>query len=269
MSLDAATMRAVAEASARFSRNHITYLAEALEATKRHLHDDVAAPVEALALLEAMQGSAYAGRPNEKAALAEVGQWVEERLRRQPDVPARQFATELGWLKRLARYNDSMQRGQDRGRGRGGRDDNRAPAPKRFGSTVAALRSQRARMLAEPIEAPVKSTVTPAAEVAPAPDTLELPATFEAMFLNYADAREARKLWAKWKQKKKAPKERTLPVLPTDEALRDHPDLAGLHVCTARTQGMDALFDRVRDSNEAVTFTVRRPTDGPLVRHVE
>lgn len=267
MSLDAATMRAVAEASARFSRNHITYLAEALEATKRHLHDDVAAPVEALALLEAMQGSAYAGRPNEKAALAEVGQWVEERLRRQPDVPARQFATELGWLKRLARYNDSMQRGQDRGHG--GRDDNRAPAPKRFGSTVAALRNQRARMLAEPTEAPVRSTPTPAVEVAAAPAALELPATFEAMFLNYADAREARKLWAKWKKNKRDPKERTLPLLPTDEALRDHPDLAGLHVCTARTEGMGDLFDRVRDSNEAVTFTVRRPTDGSLVPRVE
>ena len=32
---------------------------------------------------------------------------------------------------------------------------------------------------------------------------------------------------------------------------------------------MDALFDRVRDSNEAVTFTVRRPKDGSLVPHVE
>ncbi len=254
MSLDATTMRAVEEAAGRFTDRHTTFLSEALEATKRHLHDEALAPVEALALLEALQRSSYAGGDNEKSALADVGQWVEGRLRREPDVSARQFATELGWLKRLAKGKPNK--------------DAAGQAP-RFGSTVAALRNQRARMLAEPTEAPVRSTPTPAAEVAAAPAALELPATFEAMFLNYADAREARKLWAKWKKNKRDPKERTLPVLPTDEALRDHPDLAGLHVCTARTEGMNALFDRVRDSNEAVTFTVRRPTDGSLVPRVE
>src|SRR5690349_13641708 len=91
--------------------NHHRFLSEALQCTRTT--DD---PVDALALLAALHGAGYAGRPSggqqELLALNEIGLWLEDRLYREPGASAGRIALELAWLRRICRIQQADHRQQ-------------------------------------------------------------------------------------------------------------------------------------------------------------
>jgi|GEM_PF-4482382 len=155
--LDAATMRGLQQDAAQMAtRNHQRYLAEALQALKRGPSEQDGGAIAPLMLLQKFQGSSYASRRDEQSALSTVGKWLEERLKRQPDVDVRRLALELGWLRRLAVWASSLeQRAPNFDRGAG-------PATK-FGSEVDKLLEKRKKALSSRIgsSVPNRSSESP------------------------------------------------------------------------------------------------------------
>jgi len=84
------------------SSSHVRYLSEALQTTRASNN-----PGEALALLRAMWGTAYAKTAEEKRSLNDVGAWLERRLREDLGVDAGRIALELAWGRRIARIAEA------------------------------------------------------------------------------------------------------------------------------------------------------------------
>lgn len=244
MGIEPARIRELQVAAGQFgSRNHVRYLSEALQAVRRprRAADGVdMRPVEALELLAAMQGTAYASRRDEKPALADVGHWLEQRLARDPAIEADDLALELGWLKRLATFEDSLKKGT------GSTGNPSGAAVRRFGQQAARLRLARAQQLApreaEPTAPTAPEPETPAVEPPkPATGPAEIRPPVRVQFANFRDANQA---WRKAKErmaKGKAPKDRPQPLLVLDGD-RVPPGTA-LALSYAHTEGLAEVFD--------------------------
>jgi len=243
MSLGPRQMTALDAAASRFaSRNHERFLADALGVMKRLAGDATAAPLQALRVLSAMQGSAYASRDAERAALADVGHWLEQRLRQEPNVDAVALAVELGWLKRLVRYHAELHWDRrDRNRGR-------ADRPRPFGKQIVELeRRRRATTTRAAAAERRRECERPAEPEATRP--AEMPPIVRVFFSEIGDVREARKQAAKRKKKGKPPKDRPLELRAADPDTL--PVGIRLHASLARTQGLDEVFAAMESAGGA------------------
>lgn len=83
------------DSSKLHGRNHKAWLAEAMNAV-RTTRD----PRLAIELLEKLRRGQRS--KNERDAIADVGRWLEQRVRREPRVPLERLLVELGWLRRMA-----------------------------------------------------------------------------------------------------------------------------------------------------------------------
>lgn len=229
MGVTGTTLRQLSAAASGFvTKNHKSYLAEALTCTIEYRN-----PVHALRLLRAMWGS-YASSSDGKIALNDVGKWLEERLHREPHADTAVIALELGWLQRfaqIAQHAQSTRQGEQPQR----RESRPTPA---FGARIESIATRRSKPPKE-ITKPVRrdGISTPG----PSPAPTELPAVFEAVFADFNDAREARKSARKRQQAGKTAKDRPIAVQPTDPALL--PLAAGLVCSLLKTAGIDAAFE--------------------------
>ncbi len=183
--LDRESHRALAELAAGFAtRSHIAFITEALVAA-RSAPDD---PLAGLALLVSMQGTTYARRKDQSAALADVGRWLEQHLAVHLDRAAtgagsdrlgEVVTTELGWLRRLAMAREAAERGARRGRRVVG-------SARPFGRSLGGLRARWERMETEP---PGPETSNgPSGPPPPPPEV-------EAWGAGFLDFLAARKVW--------------------------------------------------------------------------
>jgi hypothetical protein len=112
--MDASRMTALERAATSLAtRNHGHYLREALQVLRDPEIPAERAPVAALRLLAALQDSEYASRPDQKAALAAVGSWLEGWLVVCPTIAAAELARDLAWLVRLSLVYDAGRMPQD------------------------------------------------------------------------------------------------------------------------------------------------------------
>lgn len=235
------------DASSMGTANHGRYVQEAMLAMRDpafagRADDEQQAPVRALRLLEAMWGGAFAQRPDQKAALNDVGVWLETRLAREPGIGMEQLATELGWLRRLAKHHQGMREEASGGRagyGPPGRGDQR-----NFGRRVDEIERRREAALAaaarveegRPAAAHGKAVKPKAAE--------PLPEALAVEFEDFNKARDARQTAAERAKKRKEPKEALLALVGKGGVA------AGVRlVCsTTRTEGMAEVMERVRNT---------------------
>lgn len=96
-------LRLKQEAEKMSTSVHRTYLCEVLN-TLAGPNPSADAGQHALRLLSAMWGTAYASSANTKAALNDVGTWLERRLRE--GVSTELLLKEVGWLKRLVKFGE-------------------------------------------------------------------------------------------------------------------------------------------------------------------
>ena len=100
------------DASSMATANHGRYVSDAILAMRDPAFagdaaaDAPEAPLRALRLLDAMWGAAHASRPEQRAALSDVGAWLQRRLAGDPRVEVEVLLAEMGWLKRLARHHE-------------------------------------------------------------------------------------------------------------------------------------------------------------------
>ncbi len=235
------------------SSSHLRYIAEALQNTRISQN-----PVEALELLYAMWGTAYAKTPHEKKALNDVGTWFERRLVDEPAVDATRIALELAWAARLTRIaeaqasvkrDETANRASQDHRNRGG-PHQRSAEGLLFGRHIAAIKQRRVNMLrSREVQADaeaqrnVRETLPRAKPaVVEVPPPTSLPPFFEAEFINFSDARDAFHAARTREKAKKPPKERFLPIRPVDGRLRP---LASNLVCSTLLPGFKGLFDAI------------------------
>jgi len=231
------------DASSMGSANHGRYVSEAMQAMSDPAFaadadtDAREAPLRALRLLDVMWGSAFASRPDQRAALNDVGIWLETRLVREPNVAAKDLLTELGWLKRLARHYQAM-------RDEAGREAYAPPGRadhKGFGRRLADLeRRRREAFAAARVEGAKATTAVVAAAKPKAAEPL--PEVLAVDLDDFNKAREARKAAADRIRKGREPKEALLALVGRGGAA------AGVRlVCsTTRTEGMAAVLEQVR-----------------------
>lgn len=211
--------------------NHKSYLAEALQCVL-----ETKDPVSALRLLMGLWGPPYAYREKQQPALNDVGKWLEGRLLRDPPASYEVIALELGWLRRFAaiaaRRRDSHTPAAKRSSG------TRLPKPQRaFGAQVAEIEKRRAAAVAK--RGATARVDPPPPPPPPPPD--RLPAVFAAQFVDFPDAREARKTARKRAKSGKPAKDRLLAVRPVDPQLI--PLATGLVCSILETAGIDAPFE--------------------------
>lgn len=238
------------DASSMATANHGRYVSDAILAMRDPAFTgDVAAdapeaPLRALRLLDAMWGSAHASRQDQRAALSDVGVWLERRLAGDPQVEVEVLLAEMGWLKRLARYHEAEREEAEQapaGRERAGRA-RVAPVQKGFGQRLGAIeRKRREAFAAARLETrqPIAMRVVPEVRAeAPLPEVLVVE------FKDFNRAREVRKLAAERVKKKKEPREALLSLVGRA------PAAAGVQlVCsTTRTEGMAEVMERVRQT---------------------
>lgn len=220
--LDAETHRALERLAVGFGSDaHIAWLTEALVAT-RNAPDDPLAPLE---LLVAMQGSPYAARPNPRAALSAVGQWLEKHLAAAPTLDSARLAVELGWLRRLATAQK---------RRTGGGPVPAAPAG-RFGGQLPRLRALHAQRVLPPPPPSVTPPPPSAKPEAPPP-----PATHYKV--GVFDVLAARSTWQDVRKRlkaKKEPRDKRLPLAVRSPAL---PTGVGLEASFTLTEGLADIF---------------------------
>lgn len=248
--------------SAGFSTsNHVRYLSDALEATR--VTGD---PIEGLALLRALPDAGYAGRKGgeqrELDALNDVGAWLEQRLYREPRVPAERVVLELAWMRRSARIAEAEARA-DRKRGGRPKEQGRPSGPGRhpvnqpsarqalrFGERLDRIRQRRDEMdrAAQAAVAAVRTSPGVTAASAPAALPERLPDVVEVEFVNFAEARKARQDARKREKRDKPPKERLLPIQPVNPLLRP---LAGGLVCSTWLKGFWDVIDAISATDGA------------------
>jgi hypothetical protein len=225
------------------------YLADALQCLR-----DTGDPIAPIALLRAMWNGGHARRSNPNAGLEAVGQWLERRLRRAPDLSPDHLALELGWLHRLVAVH-SNGRSDDLAQGHAAppgsqRFDARRPGPT-FGAHLDLLRQrrQRARELAaaaaldDPFASPGNAARPRDASTHARPE--RLPDILEVRFPD-TDVLDAFKNARKRQRAQKPIKDRLLVIEPVTIALRP---LAADLACSLRdTQGLDALHTRTLEN---------------------
>jgi hypothetical protein len=219
----------------------LPYLADALRCLL-----DTRDPIAALALLSALWNSAHAGRGNQKSALEEAGQWLENRIRGEIDITPERLALELGWLLRLVTVHGEPDHDRGDGERAGPRRPDARAAP--FGAHLTLLRDRRDAALARAAASRAAAALDAQhdhAAPSPAPRPERLPDIFAARFEAWQDAREAFKSVRKRRKEKKQPKERLLDVTPVAAELRH---LAADLACSLlHTDGMDELIDHTGD----------------------
>jgi hypothetical protein len=195
------------------------YLADALE----HLRD-TGDPIEALRLLRSMWGSGHAKRVDQKHALNRVGRWLENRLTREPGVAVARLALELGWLRRMATYQNSRRQVREQRESKGKAESK--PRSQGPGSTVVnpgfgdqahikQLVQRRERAIAlsrkqvETVAAPVSVAAEPARKV---PE--RLPDELDMQLALASDALQAWKTARERQKKGKPAKDRKLAIVP-------------------------------------------------------
>jgi hypothetical protein len=231
MSLTAAEMKVLEEDARVMATESRRYLADATQCLRETLD-----PVAPLELLRALWSTAHARRPQQKAALQAAGDWLDDRVRRDPALSPQRLELELGWLRRLVAFKPTDRSGN-------ARDDRYPPHEPPFGSQIDALRRKRAQLLARAAPNPVAPPSPPDAARPPRPaPPAELPESFEAHFANWRDAGEAFKTARKRIKQQKQPKERLLAVLPVREELRAL--ASDIVCCLLRTYGMTELQER-------------------------
>jgi hypothetical protein len=219
-----ATLRQLQAAARSFNtKNHVSYLAEALQCL-RETED----PVAALRLLHAMCGSPFASRADQRAALHDIGFWIEARLYREPAAGHDAIAWELGWLRRFA-HSASTTSEESKPRD--------SSLPLEFGRRIARIEKRRAEEAAAQRQLLLASAAPPPE---PPPPT-HLPPVFQASFVDFGDARQARQTARKRAKSGKPAKERWLELRPVDPRLQQL--AAGLVCGVQSTEGFDALLD--------------------------
>lgn len=213
------------------TKNHVTYLAEALQCIR-----DTEDPVGALRLLHAMWGSAFASRDDQRAALHDIGMWLEARLYREPAATPGAIAMELGWLRRFAN-SASASRESEHAR----RPDRREDRPTlQFGKRIDRIKERRNEAAKAAAAVADDHTRAPAPLPAPPPPT-QLPHLFQVELVDFMDARKARQTARERARNGRPAKERWLPLRPVDPRLR--PLATGLVCGVHSTEGFDALFE--------------------------
>lgn len=249
MGLNKADIERLRSAAARFdTSNHMHYLAEAMQCIQ-----GTGDPLGALQLLHAMWSSPYAGRPHQKGALNDIGEWLEQQLGRDPKASAEHITLQLGWLRRLSCYYGKVQRREDERSGnqtRGEPARGRGPALKlecKFGQRIESLRKRR-------METAPAVAVIARGPVAPPPPE-RLPTVFAASFVDFLAARSARQIARERAKRSKPAKETYLAVQPVDPQFR--PLAVGLRCSTTATEGFDLLFAAIeKKAGTAVPFYV-------------
>lgn len=239
MTLNAQDMRRLEDNARTIARASITYLAE----IQRCLFD-TRDPIDALALLRAMWGSSHARRDNQKAALADAGRWLEERIRRTPEISIDLLTLELGWLRRLVSVHGSPD--DDRGDDERGRARRTGADSAPFGTHVDLLGTRRKVALAavaKPL--PPNGRAGELATPSPAPGPTHLPDVFEARLANWQEAIDAFKNIRKRRKQKKPLRDRLLDVTPVAAELQ--PLATDLACSVVHTEGMNQLVDVAGD----------------------
>lgn len=236
------------DASSMSTANHGRYMSDAILAMRDPAcagdaaADAPEAPLRALRLLDAMWGSAHASREDQRAALNDVGAWLERRLAGNPRVEVEVLLAEMGWLKRLARHHEAEREEAERGKARDGAGRARAAAvQRRFGQRLREIERKRreafaaARLETAPIAVPEVPVVR-----AEAP----LPEVLVVEFKDFNRVREVRKVAAERVKKKREPKEALLSLVGRALAVAG----AQLVCSTTRTEGMAEVMERVRQT---------------------
>lgn len=244
MGLDRRAFGRLRDAASGFTtKNHAGYLAEALQCVR-----ETCDPIAALKLLAAMWGSSYAGRDDQMHALNDVGRWLEARLYRDPHVSAEAVALDLGWLRRLARIATAACGSAERAR-----QGHSARLVRTFGDRERVRRLEERRHEVRPALHPRRAPQSAAPPDPPRPD--RLPAMFEAEFVDFPAARDARRTARERAKRGKPAKDRLLAVRPTDARL--HPLAVGLVCSVLHTEGIEAVFEASqRKGGAACTFFV-------------
>lgn len=226
-----------------------------LQRARDHLRNTTN-PVDTLALLHVLWDSPYANRPDQKATLDAVGQWFEQRLRRDPAVSCEHLRLEIGWLRRIVVAGSSERRAQEQTKANApqqGRKQQSQPPRHRnrkskqtkaaFGSNIDHLYESRER--AKRLSGPASN----AGEPEPAQSVrLEVPATLQVCLAPEV-LKDARKLAKKRIDKGKAPKDKLLALRPADPAFLVH--TTDLYASLLHTDGMDELGAAI-DANAGV-----------------
>lgn len=220
--LDAETHRALERLAVGFGTDaHLAWLTEALVAA-RNAPDDPLAPLE---LLVAMQGSPYATRPNPRAALSAVGQWLEKHLAASPALDSARLTVELGWLRRLA----TAQKRRTGGAPVAG------PPFRRFGEQLPRLRAIAAQ------RAPRPSLLAPNPPPPPPDEPPPAPAATRYQ-VGFFDVLAARGTWQDVRKRLKArrePRDKRLPLAVRAPAL---PPGVSIEASFTLTEGLVDVF---------------------------
>lgn len=249
------------DASGMGTSNHIRFLSEAMQALRDPAAvgdreaDELEAPIRALRLLEVMWGSSYADRPDPKAALNDVGLWLERWLLGEPAISVEDLLVDLGWMKRLAKHHEAVKQEAGFSKSRPGPQKNPVLS---FGKRIREIERRRAeaierkRRLDEGVGGSAPGSVKGAAPVAgaekqPESVVVTLPEELAVVFAEFNEAREVRKRVEKRAAAKKEPKESILVLKAVDKALQGF----RFECSTTRTAGMAEVFELVRTTSGA------------------
>lgn len=219
MSIDSATLRRLEHDAAKLGdRNHVGYLAEVMHA----LSVPGAEPTEALRLLRAMWGTAYASREWQKQALNDVGRWLEREI--QDGVDAATLRQKVGWLKRLS-----------------GTGPQNAHSDSRSDRCIFGDRLTQAKPQRPPKPTSPKRQVAKTPEVSVQPEvTRPLPDELVVQFTDFIAARAAYQSYKKRVDAGKAPKPKVLPLTPANPEFARAAKM--LSCSTTETAGFAAVF---------------------------
>lgn len=245
------TLKDLQEAARSFNtKNHSSYLAEALQILR-----DTADPLAALKLLCAMWGSPFASRVEQREALNEVGLWLEDRIYREPDADPDVITWELGWLRRfvhIAIASSEKDHRPELRRSEQGRQE--TPPIQEFGGRINGIEKRRTEAAEAQRLLPIARAVQPPLPP-PTPLPTQLPRMFQAGFVDFVDARQARQTARKRAKSGKPAKERWLDLRPVDPRLE--PLAAGLVCSVHSTKGFDELFEAEQQSFYVCAFEER------------
>jgi hypothetical protein len=239
------------------TKNHVSYLSEALQCTL-----NTSDPVAALKLLDAMWGSPFASGGEPQETLNDIGRWLETRLYREPEATHQAIAWELGWLRRFAKTAVATAT-----HARDPRPSRRDKPIQEFGSRIDRIEQRRAEAALAHRQLLLERAASP--PPLPPPPPTQLPAAFQVEFVDFKDARQARQTARKRAKEGKPTKERWIGLRPIDPTLAAL--AVGLVSSVSLVDGFDALFDvnqnafyvtalEERDGKKVVTAIALRPS---------
>jgi hypothetical protein len=247
VSLTAAEMQRLEDdARAMAANNPRGYLSDALQCLR-----DTGDPFAPLALLRAMWTAGHARRDRQRAALHDAGQWLEQRLGRDPAISPDRLVLELGWLRRLVTIHGHSNGADDSSDDRHSRPPRAGPGRDEpaFGAHLDQLRRKRKALLARAAVAAAvhRGDARPIANSPGAARPARLPDSFEACFASWTDVLDAFKTARKRRRDQKPAKDRLLPLKPV--AVELQPLAADLACSMLDTAGLDELEARTVANN--------------------